>query len=97
MLNEPSFLLCAMTSRLVARARALMSVAGRTAPLLSVTVPFIEPSVCCANAECAETVRLNREMTTTVKHFREDTTALRSERRIGKPPLLEEPYNKDTG
>src|SRR5579871_950213 len=48
-LNEPSFLVVAESSRFVATARALTIAPGRTAPLLSVTVPFIDPRVCWAH------------------------------------------------
>src|SRR5579864_1238940 len=58
MLNEPSFLLCADTSRFVASARALTLAPCTTAPLLSVTVPFIEPSVCCPVARGARHIKL---------------------------------------
>jgi len=50
MLNEPSDLLAAVNSRLVATARALMFTFGTTAPLLSVTVPLMAPKVCWARA-----------------------------------------------
>src|SRR5579863_2717132 len=54
MLNEPLALVSALISRLVANARTLTEAPCTTAPLASVTVPLIEPSVCWAMA-CAAT------------------------------------------
>src|SRR5579864_814808 len=51
MLNEPSVLVRALTSRLVATARALTLAPCTTAPLASVMAPFMLPSVCCASAD----------------------------------------------
>ena len=58
MLNEPSLLVCAETSRLVATARIFTLAPCTTAPLASVTVPFIEPSVCWAKVNGVSRARV---------------------------------------
>src|SRR5690349_4127942 len=52
--NEPSAFVTAERVRLVARLRIVTSVFCTTAPLGSVTVPLIEPNVCCPVASCGE-------------------------------------------
>jgi hypothetical protein len=53
MLNEPSDLVSAVTSRFVAGARTFTAAFGTTAPVVSVTVPSTDPKVCWAMAGAA--------------------------------------------
>ena len=47
-LNEPSSFDWTVTTRFVPVLRILMVVAWTTAPVVSLTVPLIDPRVCCA-------------------------------------------------
>src|SRR5271166_830908 len=85
MLNEPSFLVCAETSRLVASERALTSAPAMTAPLLSDTVPFIEPSVCWPEASRLNKIRLKRLPNRARKAFKGNIDTAARDRRTGRP------------
>src|ERR1700693_4457074 len=68
-LNEPSPFDWAVTSRFVAVLRALMETPCTTPPLLSVTSPSIEPSVCCAKEGTAKHAEKIRNVTAYSTHF----------------------------
>src|SRR5580698_9586145 len=63
-LNEPSSFDTAVTTRFVPVLRILTLVPWTRAPLVSVTVPIIDPSVCCACATLGDrTIKANRTKT----------------------------------
>src|ERR1700693_2420204 len=72
-LKEPSFLVWALTSTLLAVSRIWTAASSITAPLLSVTVPLTVPKVCWPAATCA------RKASSTRSHGHEIPTNLDSE------------------
>src|SRR5579872_1215767 len=88
MLKEPSFLVCAFNARFVAVERAFTLAPGSTAPLLSVTLPFIEPSVCWAEAAGEQRARPIMPIRRTRRDSERHTKAERREGRMAELPLL---------
>src|SRR5579872_2484038 len=91
MLNEPSLLVVAESSRFVATARALTTAPGRTAPLLSVTVPFIDPRVCWAHDRLEQRVKTASAIKRAPEESRGHTKELSGECLTAEPPFMATP------